>query len=123
MDKPSLKALRELHEKATPGPWVAEVDDTPNRCAGIAGPTQYDDYAYRGDIVVTDSGVYPPRMPDAALIVAARNALPALLAIAEAARGFDEWASDHGDTCLKRDGHECNCGLEQLRAALAMVEE
>lgn len=123
-DKPSLRALRELHEKATPGPWVAESDDTPNRCAGITGPTQYDDAAYSGDIVVTDSGVYPPRMPDATLIVALRNALPALLAIAEAARAwadepyYPKEQENFHSQMLRHSGR-----AKALRATLALVEE
>lgn len=78
-EKPSIEDLRELLAKATPGPWKAELARTLVHIAG-AGP-------------VCSISVSPPRVPEkhirnetvrtaganAALIVAAVNALPALL--------------------------------------------
>lgn len=59
-------ALRALAEKATPGPWKGG--------GGVFGPPPE-----LRTIVETDGGFYPPGPEDEELIVAARNALPALL--------------------------------------------
>lgn len=109
MDKPSLKALRELHEKATPGPWEQSI-------AGI-----------EGDNYVAGTGPWhrnhfneSASMDDAALIAAARNALPALLAIAEAARA----ARPYIGVCKSPGCAVPGCvQLNALSAALAPVED
>lgn len=69
----------------TPGPWTFEIrTDYPNgHVEGIWGPTGE-------EIVVTDSGYYPPTIDDARLICAA----PALLQACKAAlnaRMYREW--------------------------------
>lgn len=70
-----LEKIRRLLSEATEGPWEVEVGGPEfgedEYCDGITSNS--------GQIVETDSGVYPPSLPDARLIAAMRNALPALL--------------------------------------------
>ncbi len=98
-----LEALERLAEVATPPPWrwdarSVSVDDAGNEkpCGNI--------YAERDGeqvpIIVTDGGYYPPTVPDGAFILAAREALPALLRIARAAAV----ARRH-----QREGHDHDC--------------
>lgn len=92
MDKPSLRALRELHEKATPGPWFEEKGGLIPSGQPAAGWPSRDliaaTAAGQGNKIYAEphGGISPPA--NQRLIVAARNALPALLAIAEAARAL-----------------------------------
>ena len=138
-DKISLSALRELEEKATPGPW------------GTSGPKVETQHGWKyerefrpgynamevtcedGAGVVcaaeTDKSCTPHRA-DAELIAAARNALPALLAIAEAAiedraaqeavncACLDDMDSEEAAAAFQR-GHDAD---KALAAALALVE-
>lgn len=77
-----LEHLTELEQKATPGPWKVRVKG--NRVWGIVVPASLQEPL---DVVIveTDSGYYPPRMPEARFIAVARNAMPDLLALARAA--------------------------------------
>lgn len=120
MDKPSLKALRELHEKATPGPWEQSV-------AGIEG----DNYVAGTGPWYRNSYKESKSVDDAALIAAARNALPALLAIAEAVIADRKAQEAVSGVCLDdMDSEEAQAAFQQghdadkaLAAALALVEE
>lgn len=94
--------LRELLSKATPGPW------------------HFSDHVGDGTTVALIGNTFiagPPRMAvidethDCAAIVAAINALPALLAIAEAA----EEACDDGPFV------DDNCPMARLRTALSLL--
>ena len=103
IDDETLARWKRLESEATPGPWAFDPREphpsgsppeipsphTPgSRCDmrvyGIAqeGATHY---AWGGGypIVETDSGCYGPCVHDAALIVAARNAFPSLIAEVE----------------------------------------
>jgi hypothetical protein len=91
-----LEAIRKRAEAATAGPWVAVPEDD-DRCDGIysEAPVADDDESRfkNGDrlaIVITDSGYYPPMMPDAEFIAAARQDIPALLSALEATREAGE---------------------------------
>lgn len=73
-----FKKLRDLEAKATPGPWKIELGTLgeEERVYGIySGKYSFD------KIIETDTGYYPPRRPDADLIVEYRNALPKLLSV------------------------------------------
>jgi hypothetical protein len=75
----TIERLRELLEKATPGPW--ESTDKDGLYANIREPT-----------IEAESGRVADMydLCDAALIVAMRNTLPALLEVAEAAKAYSE---------------------------------
>jgi len=92
-----LDELKRLDAEATPGPW-RDTDYGVER-VGVYGE------------IVED-----PRMgePDRALIAAARNALPALLAVAEAAEAIHVNHRDYG--------HVDESWYEALRARLAELE-
>lgn len=83
-----ISELRRLAAAATPGPWIAIVDEEDlraDRCGGIKASHNHDASIHCSDaeppclaweeIVTTDSGVYGPKRADALLIVAARNAI------------------------------------------------
>ena len=95
VNKISLSALRRLHEAATPGPWV-DMD---------APHTGYDGFFYGDGETILGRTL---RIEDC--IPEIRNALSALLAIAEAARALGDIPVD----CEEADA---------LRAALDRVEE
>ena len=90
----TLDKLRELHEKATPGPWQTDL------CNGEV----------RGEFLENESiyPLIPHSEEDCELIVAMRNALPQLLTVVEAARG----------TLGSQDTDQT-----ELRDALAALEE
>lgn len=96
MTAPLLDRLEELLRAGTERPWRVALDrqqHEPGRVMGIYGPEQTTDYGLgpeRTDkrIVETDGGYHEPDRPDADLIVAAVNALPALIRVARAAQ---EW--------------------------------
>ena len=85
-----LDELKSLCEEATPGPWrwsqqigVYEADEI-----GVYIPYT-DGSKGRGSwkaIIKTDSRVYPPSDADASFIIAAREMLPKLIKVAEAAK-------------------------------------
>lgn len=94
-----IKELRAKLEAATPGPWRA----LPNGVFG--GPTM----PRKVGIVYWD---------DAALIVSAINALPALLAVVEAALERDGCS----EVCSAMKPYRgCTCGAEALDRALASL--
>lgn len=80
-----LNRLRELLDKATPGPWNG-----------------YDDSGSTGRQEIVASGVTvarcyvgnPNGRNDAQLIVALRNCAPEMLAVVDAARRIDQWSGD-----------------------------
>ena len=73
MTDEQLRAGLALCSAATPGPWTRHDD-------GICAGDLYGDPADRDDIVVTDSGAYPPAENDEAFICASRTLLPLALA-------------------------------------------
>jgi hypothetical protein len=90
MMKP-LEELRELEAKATPGPWEAIPGGEPPHV--IDGQTAFD--VLGPYPLQDDAGGGWMTEENAALIAAMRNALPALLDVAEAAikDGYDDPAS------------------------------
>jgi hypothetical protein len=72
----------------TPAPWTFEprLEYENGHCLGIFGPNGE-------EIVVTDSGYYPPKLADAHLIAAAPELLEACQWV-EAA--FRDYSLDHG---------------------------
>ena len=68
-----LRAGLALCSAATPGPWTRHDD-------GICAGDLYGEPADRDDIVVTDSGAYPPAENDEAFICSSRTLLPLALA-------------------------------------------
>lgn len=127
-----LKAIRARADAATPGPWEALPDNghrtDKTRCHGIVGPKPEkpaEDWEKweRVNIVITDSGYYPPRMPDAVFIAAARQDVPALCDRVEALeREYREALkyAEHAPHCTYGYSHhrECSCGLTALLARL-----
>lgn len=104
----TLDRLRELEQAATPGPWNASMDTHP---AHVARLGQWEVYGRR-----YVSGVVAR---DAALIAEARNALPALLDIAEAARAVMEEWDELGPTGTM----DTVTRHHALRTALARLDE
>ena len=112
-DVTSLVSLRAALNKATPGPWEARI---------VAESPVNDDDA---ELLVTDTdGMdicrvdFAPfedgRHEDAALIVAAVNALPVLLTVAEAAQAVGAQDVHLCETCSN---------VRALREALAALKE
>jgi hypothetical protein len=115
----SLPLLRQLLEAGTARPWTVDLDsrgdldeDQMPTVHRIEGAPHMEDYGsgpeeYRDRVVETDGGHYEPKFHDASLIVAAVNALPQLLAIAEAACAWR-------DACLHGTGSRAMalCDLE-----------
>lgn len=144
-DKPSLRALRELHEKATPGPWenCAWTGQCHKRHQHGGPSCKYDPVCLTGEyweqhvsangheIIGSDESGPILSREDASFIAAARNALPALLAIAEAAIADRKAQEAVSMACLDdMDSEEAQAAFQQghdadkaLAAALALVEE
>jgi hypothetical protein len=83
-----IEELQRLHEAATRGPWRADVTP-PGPCGQVLrNESVVADHAIRDIVLVarrgTTGGVH--WFKDASYIVAMRNALPALLRVARAAR-------------------------------------
>lgn len=119
-----IKTLKQLDAEATPGPWTTKPeDDGSSRCAGINGPEAMDEEEEmrRTAIVITDSGYYPPRMPDANLITTLRNSLPRIVALLEA--GWDcshqlhWWLNIHGSIAPLQEVKEAERCLDAWRKA------
>ena len=104
-----LAELRRLHEAATPGPWRTSREDMDSFVGSSDGGLESVAYIYRdpADRIPVIGTSY---RNDSRLIAAMRNALPALLSIAEAAEAWLE----RGSTL---DTHAA------LRATLAAVRK
>jgi hypothetical protein len=117
--------LRRLLSEATPGPWQAEFASL-----HVGGRLEITEWFVRldGDDVAIAADIVDPRNDDkpskanAALIAAAVNALPALLAVVEAAEAHREalWNDDY-KLSQKRKANEAlgamNAALDNLREA------
>ena len=81
----NTKELRELLEKATPGPWAVYrcsfADEDPDSACGLNGGS-FD--------ACREECHHTVPLKDAALIVALRNAAPLLLDVVEAAEAFKD---------------------------------
>lgn len=110
-----LDELQRLHEAATPEPWLS---DRPRLHIRIRDS--------RGLFVMERGSHGGVRChEDAALIVAARNALPALLRLARRARRLEEAAAELiriDAQCWMVVDREVSDALDALRAALAEGE-
>lgn len=112
-----IARLRELLKAGTPGPWAYVFDgdgyaltDSPDVPRGRMTPDP--------SRVVQIGETHDE--PDAALIAAAINALPALLDVVEAANEAHNCV-DHVDNCCRDWCDPCRCGAEsqdRLRRAL-----
>lgn len=100
-----LEDLQRLHEAATPGPW------SPTR-----GHDGWDiENRTHNEPVTMTSGM---RSQNMALIVVMRNALPALLAVVEAAQRIKDecWIE-----CRNLDGEHPNCAIDTFNDALSAL--
>lgn len=112
MTTDKLAELRRLHEAAAEVPW--ELHDQQLR---PKGGSVYE--------IISDScdGYYFVDFASAELIIAARNALPALLRIAEAARMVTTYGGHYAYCASVVGVTNCDCGYLELRAALAELEK
>lgn len=107
-----LDEIRARCDAASQGPWVVR------RCPYAKRPVEVDGiYTASGErIVETDSGVYPPKEPDAQFIAHAREDVPWLLAQVAA---LQDWKERMQKMATPSDFlTECNTRLEQQVAAL-----
>lgn len=118
-----LEHIEALLAAATPGPWEVH-QETAEECP--LGEGLYVDHRGGRPVAFASSG----NNDDAALIVAARNALPDLVAAVKAARGAEDSLSylpdyPHQPDCGAWDVFCATCyGLivrDELRAALAKL--
>jgi hypothetical protein len=114
-----IEELQRLHEAATRGPWRADVTP-PGPCGQVLrNESVVADHAIRGIVLVarrgTTGGVH--WFKDASYIVAMRNALPALLRVARAARKVIGGTFDPDE--LRPEAAD----LDELHAALAELEK
>lgn len=123
-----IDKLRELEAKATAGPWAYSPYGDENTC-GVGVVMDANDEPIVGLDETEDSIVVESVAPEveghanAALIAAMRNALPALLRVAEAARvAFDDYKMlvDSGDCGNWTIDDEPK--WVELRAALSALE-
>lgn len=108
-----IKHLRELLAKATPGTWHE------NRGRIVGGP---DDQPNDAEVVAACYGLSATRNGNAALIVAAVNALPALLDALEAFQDVAEQANGQWSDDYLWEKWRLNEQMEKGRAALAKLE-
>jgi hypothetical protein len=109
-----VSRLRELLAKGTRGPWRIGLEGDNTGWPESSVWSAEDDCV--GECYRNASEA------DAALIVAAVNALPKLLDVVEAARKVEDYG--HGEYCHAISGiwyeeDQCSCGLRELRAALS----
>lgn len=103
MKPETLSLLRRLHEEATPAPWEAHDDENGDGwlMAGAVFLASTETYASNGD---------GHALSNAALIAAARNALPELLSYVERTKALlkrIEWqAEDRTGDCIACGGRE-----------------
>lgn len=122
----SIKSIRERAEAATPGPWAETGRDVDHDILIAQGINP-------GDACGLGCEVEGPPEPmlrgqfdrhaDASFIAHARQDIPALLAVAEAAARMKE---HHGGiACAETSSwsDECEAAHEPLRAALAALED
>jgi hypothetical protein len=128
--------LRALLAKATKGPWVEEREDGwmqeyPRNTAIRCEWKSADASGAVGREIARMSGVHGQTSADAALIVAAVNALPALLDVVEAAAVLDNALhptprsrGQHGmgDGLCDHEGPNAIKAKALLRAALAKLD-
>ena len=113
MSKADRARLRELLGKATPGPW--ECDDY-----GVDFPgARYGEVAY---VLSKTRGRFEATSDNAALIVAAVNALPALLDRIDALEAGLRSVIDAADSFCDEEGYEV-AGQVKLRARALLNEE
>ncbi|HEY7821783.1 MAG TPA: hypothetical protein VIG24_03060 [Acidimicrobiia bacterium] len=112
-----LDDLRDIVNAATPGPWEAySTDLSGDWCVSI-----------RTDLPTDHAHIFSTEWADAEFIAAARNALPALLDLRDAARDAPQtcqryqWVDAGGGIRRAVDCGECwAC---RIRAALAALED
>lgn len=110
----ALARLAELEAKATKGPWVSRTD--------LGAPWERDIYAGSPNVAITEPNGFK-RLDDAIFIAAARNTMPALLALAEeamAARRKIDGADTIGDDSRHIDWFNRR---QQSDSALAALSE
>ena len=123
-----IEELRRLEGAATPGPWSVGYDDGSGETSIVAREEE-DRLGLDATVVMGGSPegdiTYGAKNPiDAAFIAAARNELPLLLDVVEAARTFTKDWSDPafdaptGAAAVDRD--EFN--VSRIRAALAALD-
>lgn len=107
----TLDELRRLERLASAAPWTTRLHQGAWRVLPPSGPWE-----------VCDTGDdTPAAADDAALIAAARNALPALLRVAQEAADLIDALEEH-DFSDSGISNELSESWEGLRAALAALE-
>lgn len=126
--KLDLAELRRLHEAATPGPWDERGDENDRESSSYVVSEAYVDE--EPGICGDCNKHWPLVRADAELIVAARNALPALLARAEVYEAAVAWWKEHRPIGYTDAKHRKNPGINcvgeierALAASIAKVEE
>jgi hypothetical protein len=122
-----IDELERLLAEATQGTWGAEEEEATGR-----GKKWHMVAVWYGPVVCRTGTTDMPRAAeDAALIAAARNALPALLRVARAAqkwhaaqREYEAWHEDESRPASDGDGivEEMDAAHAALSAALAALE-
>ena len=111
--------LRALLAAATPGPWAVDHgdNDPPDQWefAPLVAGTPFCDWTRETEMGLSES--------DAALIVAAVNALPALLDVAAAAREMTDWFEDPTPRTEPAAFALLKSRAAALRAALDRLDE
>lgn len=133
MTNEEILRIRDLCNRATPGPWkrdlVEELDDERGSCQS-AIVCEADPY---NEIVTCDSGVYGPYGADAELIAECRMIIPALLDALEeerrkVGRAFcpdcaEFFLYDNGPTVLRIPEHCLECTRRRCEEAEALRDE
>ena len=119
----TIKSIRELEAAATPGPWDWEYGVSQRTAWGVVDRGNRYVLRFEGP---QEIGIVPDPEPDMDVLLAARNALPALLAVAEAAAPLSQ-ANTGDDMCCRdavmSEGREHGgCRWQALRDALAALE-
>jgi hypothetical protein len=125
-----IQRLREAHEAATPGPWVADVrigvvQVYPGQFRNcLAAPSERVVMSKQGEWKDDHWTTDPQDEADAHAIVLAHNALPALLDIAEAARRYLAHVAEAATWTTPGVGCDGQCDeAAALLAALDRLEE
>ena len=128
--RPAEDVLRELSERATPGPWVYEPGGghAYNRIAGsdvvqIRGQLDRPGASYTERVAEHFGDTeLPGPAANVALICTTRNATPAIADLIAAARAKASRGHEEDCCAVARDG-DCCCGHDDLQSALAAVDE